>query len=208
MTWWDEARVAWERLSGRAADPLDALSDVTTLRRQLDLAELEAVRGARRARRSWTEIATRLGMTRQSAWEKWRDLDEEPGESSASAGGMGGVVDRVVEDLAAGATEERVSVPDVMGLTWADARETLSARQLLPKIADPDLRRRLRPGSTSHVVVEQEPAAGGRVPRYSTVMLWLAAGPGDAGDRAPVTPTPPPRARRGAIDETTGASTP
>jgi hypothetical protein len=86
---WPEGRRAWERLEhwrdrrGRAGDAdlgnaaLDALSDVGTLRRLLDQAELTAVRTARGQRRSWAEIATRLGVTRQSAWEKWRDLDED-----------------------------------------------------------------------------------------------------------------------------------
>ncbi|MBL7492416.1 PASTA domain-containing protein [Frankia sp. AgB1.9] len=86
---WPEGRRVWERLEhwrdrrGRAADAdlgnaaLDALSDVGTLRRLLDQAELTAVRTARGQRRSWAEIATRLGVTRQSAWERWRDLDED-----------------------------------------------------------------------------------------------------------------------------------
>ena len=28
--------------------------------------------------KSWAEIATHLGVTRQSAWERWRDLDDSP----------------------------------------------------------------------------------------------------------------------------------
>jgi DNA invertase Pin-like site-specific DNA recombinase len=78
---WREARAAWERLavppaSGEGA--LDALSDIGVVRRSLDQAELEAVRAARRDRKSWAEIATRLGVSRQSAWERWKDLDDEP----------------------------------------------------------------------------------------------------------------------------------
>ncbi|MBL7496917.1 PASTA domain-containing protein [Frankia sp. CNm7] len=80
-----DGRRAWERLEswlarehkpefGEAA--LEALSDVGTARRELDRIELEAVRAARGRGRSWAEIATRLGVTRQSAWERWRDLDE------------------------------------------------------------------------------------------------------------------------------------
>lgn len=91
---WPDGRRAWERLEhwrerlGRAGDAdlgsiaLDALSDVGTLRRLLDQAELNAVRTARGQRRSWAEIAIRLGVTRQSAWERWRDLDEEPAAAS------------------------------------------------------------------------------------------------------------------------------
>jgi hypothetical protein len=86
---WPDGRRAWERLEhwrerlGRGGDTelgdiaLDALSDVGTLRRLLDQAELDAVRTARGQRRSWAEIAIRLGVTRQSAWERWRDLDED-----------------------------------------------------------------------------------------------------------------------------------
>ena len=48
------------------------------MRRLLDQAELAAVRAARGRAKTWAEIATRLGVTRQSAWERWRDLDDEP----------------------------------------------------------------------------------------------------------------------------------
>ncbi|WP_458114598.1 helix-turn-helix domain-containing protein [Arthrobacter sp. R1-13] len=34
------------------------------------------MRQARKAGLSWTEIATALGVTRQSAWERWRELDK------------------------------------------------------------------------------------------------------------------------------------
>lgn len=46
------------------------------LRRALDQIEMTAVRVARQHSKSWTEIATTMGVTRQSAWERWRDLDE------------------------------------------------------------------------------------------------------------------------------------
>ena len=54
---------------------LAALTDVGVVHRILDQFELIAVRTARRHGKSWAEIATRLGVTRQSAWERWRDLD-------------------------------------------------------------------------------------------------------------------------------------
>src|SRR3954471_7712750 len=73
---------AWQRLrrwsATRSSDSdaaLDALSDVGELRRTLDQTELAAVRTARKQGRSWTEIATQLGIARQSAWEKWRALE-------------------------------------------------------------------------------------------------------------------------------------
>ena len=91
---WRDGRRAWERLeewaararsAGTSADgdaALDALDDVGQVRHLLDQAELAAVRLARRDLRSWTEIATRLGVTRQSAWERWRDVDDEGAPSA------------------------------------------------------------------------------------------------------------------------------
>jgi hypothetical protein len=92
---WRDGRRAWERLeswrervAGNAGDSpqeaLSALTDVGALRRLLDQAELEAVRSARGHRSSWAEIATRLGVTRQSAWERWRDLDESSPPAAAA----------------------------------------------------------------------------------------------------------------------------
>jgi hypothetical protein len=69
---WHGGCEAWERLArrlGSGEEALGALSDIGLVRRQLDQAELEAVRAARRDRKSWAEIATRLGVSRQSAWE-------------------------------------------------------------------------------------------------------------------------------------------
>jgi hypothetical protein len=59
---------------------MKALGDIRLVRGLLDQAEMGAVRAARREGRSWAEIATILGVTRQSAWERWRDLAdrEEP----------------------------------------------------------------------------------------------------------------------------------
>jgi len=38
-----------------------------------------AVREARKLDLSWTEIAAILGVTRQSAWERWHELDGSEG---------------------------------------------------------------------------------------------------------------------------------
>ena len=74
---WSDGFEAWKRLrrwhergavDGDAA--LDALSDIGALRRLLDQAELSAVRAARGQAKSWAEIATRLGVTRQSVHKK------------------------------------------------------------------------------------------------------------------------------------------
>jgi hypothetical protein len=88
---WQDGRRAWQRLNGwHNEDPqavpghpddgdaaLAALVDVHLVRGLLDRAELVAVRTARRHEKSWTDVATMLHMTRQSAWERWRDIDND-----------------------------------------------------------------------------------------------------------------------------------
>ncbi len=41
----------------------------------VDELETRLVRTARERGVSWSEIAAPLGITRQTAWEKWRELD-------------------------------------------------------------------------------------------------------------------------------------
>jgi DNA invertase Pin-like site-specific DNA recombinase len=88
---WEQARQAWRRLAANSERPggdddgLASLSDIGVVRRMLDQAELAAVRTARLSGKSWAEIATHLGITRQSAWERWRDLDDPPALASPSA---------------------------------------------------------------------------------------------------------------------------
>jgi PASTA domain-containing protein len=190
---WRDGREAWERLarppqSGEEA--LGALSDIGLVRRLLDQAELEAVRVARRDRRSWAEIATRLGVSRQSAWERWRDLDDEP---AAPAGR------RMPSSTS-------VTVPNVVGMSWPVAQHRLLEERLHAVVADQTLTPFLGPEAGDFEVVDQKPAAGERVAPDSPVTLWLHRGPGSAGDRAPLEPPPGPRARRGAVDEETGES--
>jgi hypothetical protein len=190
---WQEGREAWERLAGRPGsgeEALDALSDIGLVRRLLDQAELEAVRAARRDGKSWAEIATRLGVSRQSAWERWRELDEEPGPPPATRGQRRRVV----------------VVPNVVGMSWPVAQHRLMEENLHPVIADPAPMPFLGPEAADFQVVDQKPTAGERVGPHSPVTVWLHRGPGSAGDRAPLEPPPDPRARRGAIDEETGES--
>ncbi|GAA4678783.1 hypothetical protein GCM10023215_09680 [Pseudonocardia yuanmonensis] len=202
---WREAREALERLARRTGrdGALDALSDIGTLRRLLDRAELEAVRDARAGRRSWAEIATRLGITRQSAWERWREIDEDGERSGTVPAPLQRAFDEAARELVA-----HVTVPDVVGLTWDAARLRLQEERLDIVSADPELPPFLGPEATDFRVVDQKPAAGERAAAHTAVTVWLRPGPGSAGVPAPLQPPPDPRARRGALDETTGESVP
>src|SRR5213592_419479 len=119
---WDEGRQAWNRLCGDPDSPRDGdralitLSDIGTVRRALEHAELQAVRVARRHRKSWSEIAVQLGVTRQSAWERWRDVDDPAPDTSR---------------------QTSVAVPDVIGYTWVEARHTLNQAGLVAVQAVP-----------------------------------------------------------------------
>jgi hypothetical protein len=54
-----------------ATGDVEALTDLVGLSQQLDTAILRAVTGLRACGYSWTEIATRLGITRQAAHQRW-----------------------------------------------------------------------------------------------------------------------------------------
>ena len=208
-------------MPGQADDggsALDALADVGQVRRLLDQAELVAVRTARRHGKSWAEIATRLGVTRQSAWERWRDLDEAdggptPGQASddvvpdvtaASA------VDRAARALARSgeigraAMERRrrssVIVPNVVGLSWDDARHALLDAGLVGVGPDPDGPPITALGWPDAVVTDQSPESGARVPAGSMVTLWIERG-GGSGVREPRRPLPRPRTGRAMNDD-------
>jgi PASTA domain len=205
---WEQARQAWGRLAasgkrpGEDDDGLASLSDIGVVRRMLDQAELSAVRTARLHGRSWAEIATHLGVTRQSAWERWRDLDDSPrGEPQLSPEST------VFNDAAAhllemGARERRraskVLVPNVVGLEWIEARDVLAGNGLVAINAQPDAPTDL--GSRGWVITDQSPESGARVPAGSVVRLWLR-GDGDAGVREPRRPRPTPRLAREMLPE-------
>jgi PASTA domain len=211
---WPEGFEAWKRLrswqergSRDGDDALDALSDIGVVRRLLDQAELAAVRTARGRSKSWAEIATRLGVTRQSAWERWRDLDDEPARPPADQRSADEAMDLAAAAVGEGAARARrslVAVPDVVGLEWDTARRVLSSARLTAVGADPDA----PPPSPGSVVVDQKPDAGQRVVAGSAVTLWLGRGPGSAGVREPLHPRPSPRSTGGAVDEQTGESVP
>ena len=54
-----------------AAGDIDAIADMTRLADDLDQAFRQAITGLRSCGYSWADIGTRLGITRQSAWERW-----------------------------------------------------------------------------------------------------------------------------------------
>jgi beta-lactam-binding protein with PASTA domain len=159
----------------------------------LDQAELAAVRSARAHRKSWAEIATHLGVTRQSAWERWRDLDDSPEPEST-------VLADAAAQLVQIRTQERrraskVRVPNVIGLEWTEARDLLAAEGLTAINVQPD-----EPGERGWVVTDQSPESGAQVMAGSAVRLWLR-GDGDAGVREPRRPRPTPRSAREQLPE-------
>jgi predicted DNA-binding protein (UPF0251 family) len=192
---WENAKQAWERLHGWVSashadggvPALEALDDIGEVRRVLDQAELEAVRTARRHGRSWAEIATRLGVTRQSAWERWRDLDEPAAKAVDEALPLSLVVDEVLErtaqDLRRSST---VRVPHVVGQSFDDARVVLMGAGLVAVLPDPDA-----PPIFGGTVTDQSPAADVKVPLGSAVTLWVERG-GGSGVREPRRPGPDP----------------
>lgn len=54
---------------------VDGLPELATLAAAVDDALVTAVRGLRAAGYSWTEIAARLGISRQAAHQRWGHLD-------------------------------------------------------------------------------------------------------------------------------------
>jgi hypothetical protein len=70
------------RVSGGAEaekhELLYTLSCIRDVRAKIDRNELVVVRRARELDITWTEIATALGVSRQAAWERLRELDVSP----------------------------------------------------------------------------------------------------------------------------------
>jgi DNA-directed RNA polymerase specialized sigma24 family protein len=61
----------WERA------PLEALVESRRVAAALDKLQRQLVEQARVAGRSWTEIGNSLGITKQSAWERFSALPDE-----------------------------------------------------------------------------------------------------------------------------------
>jgi hypothetical protein len=192
---WQAGRRAWERLAGWLRDEpsahpdtgdaaVGALDDIGVVRRLLDQAELVAVRTARRHGKSWAEIATRLGVSRQSAWERWRDVDDETASTDGIQEAEIAAVARRPRGLRRRST---VVVPNVVGMTWDTARDVLRRKDLFGVSTDDD------PIAWSHATVtDQSPEAGAKVPVGSRVLLWVERGDGGAGVREPRRPKPTP----------------
>jgi hypothetical protein len=197
---WEQA---WRRLAvggkrpSEDDDGLASLSDIGVVRRMLDQAELTAVRTARLRGKSWAEIATHLGVTRQSAWERWRDLDDSPRREPQLSPEATVLDDAASHLLEMGARERRraskVLVTNVVGLEWAEARDVLAGAGLVAINAQPDAPP--DPGSRGWIITDQSPESGARVLARSVVRLWLR-GDGDAGVREPRRPRPTPRSAR------------
>jgi hypothetical protein len=208
---WHGGRRAWERLDGwhqdkAAAVPghpddgdraLDALADVGLVRRLLDQAELVAVRTARRHGKSWAEIATRLGVTRQSAWERWRELDERATPRPSER--LGEAREREAQGQR---RRSSATVPNVIGMSWDGARQTLLEIGLVGVGPDPDGPPLGALGWPDGVVTDQSPESGAKVPPGSQVRLWVERG-GGSGVRESRRPKPEPRIGRAMRDELT-----
>jgi hypothetical protein len=186
-------------------DPLAALCDIGSLRRLLDEAELSAVRLARRQKRSWAEIATMLGVTRQSAWERWRDLDEtaddargegEPAAQPAASRAVAAAASELTDWAKRRRRKGSVTVPRVIGLRTAGARGLIEEHGLVPVGWDADGVPYENLGWPDQVVTGQAPEAGAKVAFGTSVRLWLAADGGGAGVREPRRPGPSPRSAR------------
>lgn len=81
----------WLRLiEDSQADPIDVLKTVGTYQRYLAAIEERAVRAARAAGRTWEEIAGAIGVSRQTAWEKFsgRGRDYRPARFSWPSSGI------------------------------------------------------------------------------------------------------------------------
>ena len=200
---WEQARHAWRRLATSSGHPgdddgLTCLSDIGVVRRMLDQAELAAVRAARQHGKSWAEIATHLGVTRQSAWERWRDLDDAPGGDEAERDAASTVVADAATALLEMRVKEqrrapRVTVPNVVGMESLEARDALNEKGLIAINAEPDTP--TMPGSRGWIVTDQSPESGARVNTGSLIRLWLDRD-GGAGVREPRRPRPTPRSAR------------
>ena len=103
------------------------------------------------------------------------------------------VLERTARDLR---RRSNVRVPNVLGMSWDDARVALLKVRLVAVGPDPDgppMEAAIWPDAK---VVDQSPESGARVPAGSTVTLWVMRGGGGAGVREPRRPLPGPHSAR------------
>jgi hypothetical protein len=209
---WEQGQDAWRRLAAWFQDipahapgdrALTALADLGLIRRLLEQAEFEAVRTARAEGKSWSEIAVRLGVTRQSAWERWRDVDDV-GAAQGKTDDWRPATNEIVAGTAARARRRRssVEVPNVIGMTWRDATAELAAHGLIGIAPDQDGLAEPTWVRMDSVVLDQSPESGAKVPPGSVVRLWVDRDYG-SGVREPRRPRPDPKAGRKMLDEVT-----
>jgi len=192
---WEDGLRAWRRLTRRASHDvgsgLETLADLSVVRRQLEHLELRAVRAARAQGRSWAEIATNLGVTRQSAWERWRDLDDESDAVTL-------VVEDAMRTRRSRRGSEQIAVPDVIGLSTGEARQILIGAGLTPLLHNAG-GSPLPLADTGGVITDQVPKAGSLRRLGSAVTVWIDRG-GEAGVREPRRPKPPQRSASASQD--------
>jgi hypothetical protein len=77
------SRSLLRRLQSHSDFPLEALGAVVEVRRGLDAVERDAVATAREKGATWDDIAAAIGVTRQAAYQKYRN---HSGEASSRRG--------------------------------------------------------------------------------------------------------------------------
>lgn len=84
----------------------------------------------------------------------------------------------------------RITVPDLVGFGWEEARDIARSAGLDPRAVGPDGQ---AVNGNGGVVIGQQPEAGHRVTQGSDIALRIAFGGGHAGSREPRDPLPNPR---------------
>lgn len=173
----------WQTEGHPSPGSLDALEDIARLRPFLERAELDAVRRCRQDGVSWAEIATRLGVSRQSAWEKWRDIHPDP------AAGR--------RQRTRGSRRTLVKVPSLRGLTYPQAALRLE-REGLVAVDEHGLEHSPEAPPAGRVTAHA-PETGARVDTGSHVRLVMRDD-GGASDLTPPPGEPAPRAAWGLAE--------
>ena len=79
----DDLWAQWRKLTRSSSpDPLEVAKLATTFERYFDAIKTEAVRAARASGHSWEEVASTLGTSRQSSWERYRRAERTQGAPS------------------------------------------------------------------------------------------------------------------------------